>query len=49
MDEAEVIGDRIVMLHQGKLLCSGSPLYLKSQFGSGYHLTVAKQQPDAGK
>ena len=42
MDEAEMISDRIVMLHQGKLICKGSPLYLKSQYGSGYHLTVAK-------
>ena len=47
MDEAEMISDRIIMLHQGKLICTGSPLYLKAKFGSGYHLTVAKYMPTA--
>ena len=45
LDEAEMIGDRIVILHQGQLVCAGSPMFLKSQSGSGYQLTVAKALP----
>uniref|UniRef100_A0A8D3BI63 P-type phospholipid transporter n=1 Tax=Scophthalmus maximus TaxID=52904 RepID=A0A8D3BI63_SCOMX len=40
MDEAELLGDRIAIISQGKLCCCGSPLFLKSQLGSGYYLTV---------
>lgn len=42
LDEADALGDRIVILHQGKLVVSGSPMYLKREFGSGYNMTVAK-------
>lgn len=44
MDEAELLGDRIAIISQGRLCCCGSPLYLKSQLGSGYYLTVVKQE-----
>ena len=45
LDEAEIIGDRIVIIHQGKLVCAGSPMFLRTQYGSGYQLTVAKALP----
>lgn len=44
MDEAELLGDRIAIISHGRLCCCGSPLYLKSQLGSGYYLTVVKQE-----
>uniref|UniRef100_A0A3P8WSU7 ATP binding cassette subfamily A member 7 n=1 Tax=Cynoglossus semilaevis TaxID=244447 RepID=A0A3P8WSU7_CYNSE len=44
MDEAELLGDRIAIISQGKLCCCGSPLFLKSQLGSGYYLTVVKKE-----
>ena len=44
MDEADILGDRIAILSQGRLCCCGSSLFLKSQFGSGYYLTMAKAQ-----
>ncbi|XP_070816442.1 phospholipid-transporting ATPase ABCA1 isoform X1 [Chaetodon trifascialis] len=44
MDEAELLGDRIAIISQGKLCCCGSPLFLKSRFGSGYYLTVVKRE-----
>uniref|UniRef100_A0A3B4GMZ5 P-type phospholipid transporter n=1 Tax=Pundamilia nyererei TaxID=303518 RepID=A0A3B4GMZ5_9CICH len=44
MDEAELLGDRIAIISQGKLRCCGSPLFLKSQLGSGYYLTVVKRE-----
>lgn len=40
MDEAENIGDRIILLSHGRLRCIGSPLFLKSHFGCGYHLII---------
>ncbi|XP_071145778.1 phospholipid-transporting ATPase ABCA1-like isoform X2 [Mytilus edulis] len=46
MDEADVLGDRIAIISQGKLCCCGSSLYLKSQYGNGYYLTLVQ---DDGK
>jgi ABC-type multidrug transport system ATPase subunit len=43
MDEADVLGDRIAMLGQGRLRCVGSPLFLKKRYGVGYQLTIEKQ------
>nr|XP_024217011.1 retinal-specific ATP-binding cassette transporter-like [Halyomorpha halys] len=40
MSEAELLGDRIAIFTNGHLLCYGSPTFLKSQFGSGYVLTI---------
>ena len=33
MDEADLLGDRIAIMAEGKLLCSGSSLFLKSRYG----------------
>ncbi|XP_069558445.1 phospholipid-transporting ATPase ABCA1 isoform X1 [Brachyistius frenatus] len=44
MDEAELLGDRIAIISQGRLCCCGSPLFLKSRLGSGYYLTVVKRE-----
>ena len=45
MDEADILGDRIAIISQGKLQCCGSSLFLKDRYGSGYYLTVAKANP----
>ena len=42
MDEADLLGDRISIISNGKLQCSGTPLFLKRRFGEGYYLTVVK-------
>ena len=42
MDEADVLGDRIAIIAQGKLRCCGSSLFLKNRFGSGYYLTLER-------
>lgn len=42
LDEADMIGDRIAIMHNGRIMCSGSPHYLKAYLGSGYHLKIAK-------
>ena len=44
MDEADFLGDRIAIMSQGKLKCVGSPLYLKSKYGSGYNLTITRKK-----
>lgn len=44
MDEADILGDRIAIMSDGKLRCAGSPLYLKKLFGTGYQLTIEKNQ-----
>ena len=48
LDEAEVISDRVCILHRGKLLCSGSPLYLKEKFSSGHRVIVERDGSDTG-
>jgi ABC-type multidrug transport system ATPase subunit len=42
MDEADLLGDRIAIMAEGRLMCSGSSLFLKSRYGVGYHLTLVK-------
>lgn len=42
MDEADVLGDRIAIMGNGHLKCSGTPYFLKKKFGIGYHLVCVK-------
>uniref|UniRef100_A0A3Q2G6Z0 ABC transporter domain-containing protein n=1 Tax=Cyprinodon variegatus TaxID=28743 RepID=A0A3Q2G6Z0_CYPVA len=44
MDEADILGDRIAIIAQGKMRCCGSSLFLKKCFGSGYYLTLVKDE-----
>ena len=44
MDEAELLGDRTAIIAGGRLRCCGSPLFLKARLGTGYHLTLVKQE-----
>ncbi|CAJ0942040.1 unnamed protein product, partial [Mesorhabditis belari] len=40
MEEADLLGDRIAIMAHGELQCCGSGMFLKNQYGAGYHLTV---------
>jgi ABC-type multidrug transport system ATPase subunit len=42
--KADFLGDRIAIMSKGALKCCGSPLYLKSKFGSGYSLILTKKR-----
>jgi ATP-binding cassette, subfamily A (ABC1), member 3 len=42
MDEADILGDRIGIMSNGKITALGSSIFLKSKFGVGYNLTVVK-------
>ncbi|KAI4590742.1 hypothetical protein MJG53_001791 [Ovis ammon polii x Ovis aries] len=43
MDEADILGDRIAIISQGRLYCSGTPLFLKNCFGTGFYLTLVRK------
>ncbi|XP_048408491.1 phospholipid-transporting ATPase ABCA3 isoform X2 [Stegostoma tigrinum] len=43
MDEADLLGDRILIMANGQLQCSGSSLFLKNKYGAGYHMVIVKQ------
>lgn len=46
MDEADVLGDRIAIISQGRLCCVGSSLFLKNHYGNGYYLTLVRGDKD---
>lgn len=41
LDEADILSDTVVVMHKGKILCTGSPLSLKMMHGRGYRLLVS--------
>jgi ABC-type multidrug transport system ATPase subunit len=45
MDEADLLGDRIAIMGDGKLKCCGSSLFLKNQYGVGYNMIIEKMNP----
>lgn len=49
MDEADILGDRIGIMSQGKIKCLGSSLFLKNRYGSGYKLTMVKRDSHANR
>ena len=42
MEEADVLGDRIAIMSEGQVKCTGSPMFLKSNLGAGFSLTITK-------
>ena len=44
MDEADILGDRIAIIKQGRLRACGSSDYLKKKFGLGYMMRFSLQQ-----
>ena len=42
MEEADVLGDRVVIMAHGKARCNGSPMFLKRLLGDGYTLSMIK-------
>ena len=43
MQEADMLADRIVIMNEGRIMCSGTSHFLKSRFGVGYYLTIFKE------
>lgn len=44
MDEADVLGDRIAIISNGRLIAHGTSYFLKQKFGQGYYLTFSKKK-----
>uniref|UniRef100_A0A915E7R5 ABC transporter domain-containing protein n=1 Tax=Ditylenchus dipsaci TaxID=166011 RepID=A0A915E7R5_9BILA len=49
MDEADLLGDRIVIMVKGRVACNGSPEFLKNKFGTGYVLSIVVADESKGK
>lgn len=46
MDEADILGDRIAIMTEGEVECTGSSLFLKQRYGVGYQLIIEKAVQD---
>ena len=44
LEEADILGDRIAIMSEGHVRCSGSSLFLKTRFGAGYLLSISMTQ-----
>ncbi|XP_059162633.1 phospholipid-transporting ATPase ABCA3-like [Physella acuta] len=42
MNEAELLGDRIAIMVEGRVKCCGTPMFLKEAYGIGYEMTFIK-------
>jgi ATP-binding cassette subfamily A (ABC1) protein 3 len=40
MEEADILGDRIAVMAAGKIICCGTPLFLKKHYGNKYVRSV---------
>ena len=45
MEEAEVLSDRVVVMVDGEIKCSGTCLYLKNHYGDGYKVEIVTPEP----
>ena len=45
MDEAEILGDTIGIMAQGKLVCQGSTAFLTRRYGTGSRITLQVKDP----
>ncbi len=41
MEEADLLGDRIGIMSEGKMICSGTGSFLKNYYGVGYNLKMS--------
>ena len=46
MEEADLLADRIAIMAHGRIVAEGTSADLKSRYGVGYTLTMAKQRHD---
>lgn len=46
MDEADILGDRIAIIANGKLIAHGTSQFLKNKYGHGYQLVLSKNFDD---
>eukprot|EP01133_Synstelium_polycarpum_P015461 gene15461-18344_t len=46
MEEADILGDRIVIMSHGTMACNGNSLQLKHRFGEGYSINIIAKTPE---
>jgi len=46
MEEADLLADHIAIMANGHIVAEGTSMDLKSRYGVGYTLTLAKQRAD---
>ncbi|RWS25444.1 ATP-binding cassette sub-family A member 3-like protein [Leptotrombidium deliense] len=46
MEEADCLGDRIIIMADGQIKCSGSSSFLKQVFNVGHHLRILSESED---
>ncbi|XP_046753811.1 phospholipid-transporting ATPase ABCA7-like [Diprion similis] len=46
MEEADVLGDRIAIMHSGKMKCYGTPMFLKKHYGHNHHEITLSTTPE---
>lgn len=49
LDEAEHLGDRLVIMSKGQLYAVGTPNYIKKEFGIGYYLSISPEYESPDK
>ncbi|XP_070382370.1 phospholipid-transporting ATPase ABCA3-like isoform X2 [Dermacentor albipictus] len=42
IEEAEMIADRLIVMREGRVVCAGSPTWLKKKFDSGFCLRLSR-------
>ena len=42
-DNIDILGDRIAIMFEGRVQCSGSSMFLKNRFGAGYALIIDRE------
>ena len=40
MEEADALGDKVAIMHQGRLRAVGTSLFLKAKFGKGHTISI---------
>ncbi|KAH6932399.1 hypothetical protein HPB50_005311 [Hyalomma asiaticum] len=44
LQEADVLADRLIVIAYGRVLCSGSPAFIRKNFGPGYQLVISRSK-----
>jgi ABC-type multidrug transport system ATPase subunit len=49
LQEADLLCQRISILSKGKMMCIGTPIYLKEKYGKGFRISISFNKEDRGK
>ncbi|KAK5583692.1 hypothetical protein RB653_005290 [Dictyostelium firmibasis] len=47
LSEVEILADKIVIMNEGVMACSGNSLQLKSKYGEGYSVNIVAKSPES--